>query len=221
MNNLFVLMHLHSLRRLPARRAYLWSFFLALFVFSPALLAQGFGGIQGTVVDSSGAVIPGANVIATQTDINRVVSVSTNGNGFFVFPKLLPAQYSLSVKASGFENVIQNDVLLQADQSLTVNFTLHIGATEHVSRSISVQQSTLSLWYQMRKQVNLTNGTLSQVIGEERVNDLPLNGRNAAQLTTLVAGAVVGPTDGSDQGVTKSFPAVVNVSVNGSRCLIR
>jgi hypothetical protein len=60
------------------------------------------------------------------------------------------------------------------------------------------------------------NGTLSQVIDRANVNDLPLNGRNAAQLTTLVAGVVSTPNDGTDAGVTKTFPVVVEISANGS-----
>lgn len=66
-------------------------------------------------------------------------------------------------------------------------------------------------------QVNTTNGTISQVVDRDRVEELPLNGRNVAQLTTLVPGAVSGPNDGSDQGVTKTFPVVASTSINGTR----
>ncbi len=65
--------------------------------------------------------------------------------------------------------------------------------------------------------VDTTTGTLSQVMESDRINDLPLNGRNAATLTTLVAGVVRAPSNGSDQGVTKTFPVSVPISANGSR----
>lgn len=66
-------------------------------------------------------------------------------------------------------------------------------------------------------QVNTSTATLSQVIDDRRINDLPLNGRNVAQLTTLVAGSVTASNDAADQGQTKTFPAAVTISTNGSR----
>src|ERR1035437_3441400 len=66
-------------------------------------------------------------------------------------------------------------------------------------------------------QVDISTGTLSQVIDSQRVNDLPLNGRNAASLTTLVPGIVIAPTQNIDQGITKTFPGLVPVTVNGTR----
>jgi hypothetical protein len=66
-------------------------------------------------------------------------------------------------------------------------------------------------------QVDTTTGTLSQVIDTARVNELPLNGRNAAALTLLVAGVVWAPNQGADQGNQKSFPGVVTISANGTR----
>ncbi len=65
--------------------------------------------------------------------------------------------------------------------------------------------------------MDTTTGTLSQVIGTAQVNNLPLNGRNAAQLTTLVAGVTAAPATAADQGSTKSFPQVVAISANGTR----
>ena len=66
-------------------------------------------------------------------------------------------------------------------------------------------------------QVDTTNGTLSQVIGQEQVNELPLNGRNAAALTTLVAGVSIAPNAQADQGGTKTFPVAVTITANGAR----
>ena len=66
-------------------------------------------------------------------------------------------------------------------------------------------------------QVDTTTATLRQVVDSARMVELPLNGRNAAQLTALVAGAVNAPSGGGDQGATKTFPGAVTISVNGGR----
>ncbi len=66
-------------------------------------------------------------------------------------------------------------------------------------------------------QVDTTTATLKQVVDSERMIELPLNGRNPGQLTTLVAGAVTAPSNNADQGTTKTFPGAVTISVNGGR----
>lgn len=172
----------------------------------PAASAQGFGSIQGTVADPSGAFISGASVVATQMSTGESVTVPTNSSGRFIFPQLLPMQYSVRVTSPGFANYTQKGITLQADQSLVLSIKLTVGSQ---SSDVTVDADA--------QQVNTTNGTLSQVINRAQVEELPLNGRNAAQLTTLVAGAVTGPNDGADQGVTKTFPVVASTSINGSQ----
>ena len=93
-----------------------------------------------------------------------------------------------------------------ADQSLTVNLGLKFGVTTEV---VTVTTNAV--------QVDTATSTLRQVIEQERLFELPLNGRNAAQLTLLVAGAVNSPNGGADQGATKTFPGAVTYSANGSR----
>lgn len=88
---------------------------------------------------------------------------------------------------------------------MTVNITLRPGTT---TETVTVNAETA--------QVDLTTGTLQQVIGTSQVNELPLNGRNAAQLTEEVAGVTIAPTAQADQGSTKTFPAVVAVTTNGA-----
>ena len=160
----------------------------------------------GTVLDSTGAAVPSATVTARQAQTGKTTSVISNATGSYVFPSLPPAEYSLSVSAAGFQNYQQTGIVLQADQSATVDITLHVGGS---SQTVTVQSNAA--------QVDTSTGTLSQVIDASRVNDLPLNGRNAAQLTTLVPGVVAAPNDGGDQGQTKTFPVAVTISANGSR----
>jgi hypothetical protein len=176
--------------------------------FSAAgLQAQGYGTINGTVADPSGAVVASATVTATQTLTGTARTAITGKDGTYVFPTLLPAPYSLSVSAPGFQLYNQRGIILQADQALTVNVTLKVGSqTQTVSVSADAPQ------------VDTTTGTLSQVIDESRVVDLPLNGRNAASLITLVAGVVDATNEGNgvNQGNGKTFPAAVVTSSNGT-----
>jgi hypothetical protein len=186
--------------------SYTFALFLALLVISPALMGQGLGSISGTVTDPTGAVIPSSSVIATQSDTGAATEVKTNDRGSFVFPSLPPASYSISFFATGFKKFEEKGVVLQADQSELVNAVLQLGEE---SQTVSVVANAI--------QVDTTTGTVSQVIDQGRVNDLPLNGRNAAQLVTLVAGVVLAPVDNADQGPTKTFPTAVTAAINGSR----
>jgi len=180
---------------------------LVLLVFSTQSLAQGYGSIVGTVADPTGAVVASATVTVTQTDTGRKTVVTSGPNGAYVFPTLLPTEYMLTVNAKGFQTYVQSGIVLQADQSLTVRVRLELGAaTQTVQVTTEVPQ------------VDTTSGTLSQVIDEARVVDLPLNGRNAAQLVTLVAGIVDATNEGNgvNQGNGKTFPAAVVTSANGT-----
>jgi hypothetical protein len=169
--------------------------------------AQGLGKIVGTVTDQSGAAIPDAKVVATQTGTGTTTETVTNSTGGYVFPVLPPTTYNITFSASGFSTSTQKNVLLQADQAVTVSMMLQVGsAASEVTVTSEVPQ------------VDTTTSTLSQVVDTARVNELPLNGRNAASLTTLTAGVNVAPNIASiDQGNTKTFPVVVLITSNGAR----
>src|ERR1017187_5248899 len=193
------------------RRNLLTVLFALLFLLtalSPQrLAAQGYGSIVGTVTDPTGAIVASATVTATQTDTGRQTVVTTGQDGAFVFPTLLPTSYSVAVESMGFQKYEQSGIVLQANQSVTLKARLVIGAaTETVEVTSAIPQ------------VDTTSGTLSQVIGTERVVDLPLNGRNAASLITLVAGVVDATNEGNGvgQGNGKTFPATVVTSANGT-----
>ena len=180
---------------------------LSLLVLAGRAAAQGFGSIVGTVTDPSGATIASATVTALQTDTGRKTVVTTAQDGAFVFPALLPTTYTLTVSSTGFQVYQQSGLVLQANQSVTLRVKLAVGTT---SQSVEVTTAI--------PQVDTTSGTLSQVIGQERVVDLPLNGRNAAALITLVAGVVDATNEGNgvNQGNGKTFPAAVVTSANGT-----
>lgn len=181
---------------------------LVAFVFAAGAFAQGGGNVAigGTVTDPSGAVIPGAKVTVTQKATSLVREDTTNSNGSFNIPSLPPATYTVTITAPGFKQYIQ-DVILLADQVRNMDVHLQLGqATDQVT----VEASSV--------QVNTVSPVLSQVIEHSRVTDLPLNGRNAADLTLLVPGAnTVYNNQGTTQGDTKQVPGAEAISVNGAR----
>ncbi len=184
--------------------------FSASLILVPIAHGQGRAALSGKVADSGGALIPAAVVTATQTSTGTITVVNSNATGVYVFPSLPASIYSISVSSPGFRPYKQIGITLQADQSVTIDVTLQPGGE---TQTVTVNAEQV--------QVDTTTGTLSQVIGEQSVGSLPLGagfyGRNAATLTELSPGVILGPTDNSDQGTSKTFPVVVNVSVNGAR----
>lgn len=190
------------LRQLPRITVAYATFFCATQIAS----AQGLGTITGTVTESTGASVSNAIVVLTQVKTGQTFTVPTHSDGLYVFPSVSPADYKIDVTAQGFKKYEQEGLTLQADQNLTLNVTLQVGSEQ---LTVNVDASAL--------QVNISTGSLSQVIGQQQVNELPLNGRNAAALTTLVAGVVIAPNAQADQGNTKTFPVAVTITANGTR----
>ena len=179
---------------------------ISVFAFSGLAHGQGFGKIVGTVRDPSGAVITNATVTATEAGKGFSRTASTDATGYYVLDSLRPARYDLNIAASGFHTFDQKGVTLLADQTLTANAVMQVGT---VSESVSITSAG--------EQVDTTTSTLRTTIEQERITELPLNGRNAATLTLTVAGAVSAPSGGADQGSTKTFPGAVTIAANGAR----
>ncbi len=183
--------------------------YLAVFAFFAVVTvahAQGLGQFVGIVTDPSGSAIPLAKITATEAGTGFTRSVMTNNEGYYVIPSLRPSTYNLMVEATGFRSYYQEGVTLGADQKATVNVKLEVGA---VTETVKVTGSAA--------QVDTSTATMKQVVDQHQIIELPLNGRNAAQLTLLVPGAVDSPNGGADQGQTKTFPGAVTYSTNGSR----
>ncbi len=179
------------------------SILAVLAAFAGNAMAQQSGQIVGSVRDSSGAVVPGATVTVTETGTGFSRSTVTGADGHYVLPNLRPTEYVITSESAGFRKFSQSGVELLANQSLTVNITLEVGA---VTETVSVAASAV--------QVDTTTSTLSEVVDQSRIIELPLNGRDAAKLSTLVAGTAVISVS-SESG--KSIPGGLQLSSNGSR----
>lgn len=180
---------------------------VALLLCHPNAQAQAFGSINGTVTDPTGAVVSHATVTATASLTGQRARTVTNARGEFTFPALQPTSYTITVSEQGFQTSRRAGIVLEANQALTVNINLTLG---HSTQTVSVSAAP--------PQVNTTNGTLSQVIGRSDILNLPLDGRNAASLIKLVAGVAdaTNESEGADEGDTKTFPAAVITSSNGT-----
>jgi hypothetical protein len=162
--------------------------------------------INGTVTDPSGAVVAGANITVKEVDTSLGRTTVSNQDGLYVISGLRPTGYTLNVEGRGFRQFAQSGIVLEANDTVTINVKLDVGTT---TETINVNANAV--------QVDTSTSTIRQVVDSARMVELPLNGRNPAQLTALVAGAVNAITDNADQGTTKTFPAAVTVSVNGGR----
>src|SRR5262245_53348433 len=175
-------------------------------LFCAPARGQGLGSIVGAVTDPAGAVIPNAKVTATEVGTGFSRTATTDTEGRYLLASLRPAQYDIVVEATGFTTFAQKGVTLLANQTLTVNVTAQVSGT---TEQLNVTAGDV--------QVDTSTPTLKQVIEKERVQELPLNGRNAATLTLLVPGAIAAPSGGADQGTTKTFPGAVTIAANGAR----
>src|SRR6266704_2377217 len=148
---------------------------LALLFVPVSSRAQGLGSLDGRVSDPSGAAVASAKVIATQQGTTYSRTAVTDAEGLYVIPSLEPSTYNLTVEAAGFSTSKENGINLLADQTLTVNFGLKLGMTTEV---VMVSGNAL--------QVDTSTSTLKQVIEQQRLVELPLNGRNAVDEYTNV-----------------------------------
>jgi carboxypeptidase family protein len=167
--------------------------------------AQGLGSIAGTITDPTGAAIASAQITITQIGTGFAREAATDAEGYYAVLSLRPTEYTLVIRATGFSDARQSVTLL-ADQTLTVNLTLKVGSGNEI---FEVQGNA--------PQVDTMTSTMRQVVEQARISELPLNGRNAAQLTLLSSGTVTSPNGGADQGFTKTFPGAVTISANGAR----
>jgi len=147
----------------------------------PALGQADQGSITGTVQDASGAIIAHADVTLTSTDTGLMLKATTDASGIFTFSPLKIGNYEVSATAPGFETEKQENLHLDAQARLNVEFTLKPGS---VSQSVTVSTAPPLL--------QTESGSVGQVMSTRTINDMPLNGRNAIYVAQMAAGVVKG-----------------------------
>src|SRR5262249_6641034 len=167
--------------------------------------AQAVAGAQlsGIVRDSSSGAIPGAEVTVTKKDTGMTRTVFTAADGTYTLPNLPVGPYQLKVALQGFNTFVRDGIVLQVGTNPQVDVTLTIGA---ISEQVTVTANTTL--------VETKNTGVGQVIDNQRVMDLPLNGRQATELIFLSGLATSAPA--GDLNTNKNFPTVT-ISVAGGQ----
>ena len=157
---------------------------VAIFSFTAEANAQiaGTGSIQGSIADSTGAIIQGATVtvINVATQVKQIAT--TEGNGLFSFPNLAIGSYALDVVAQGFQHYTRSNVVLEVGSSIAINVEMTVGRTD---QKVEVQSSGLSL--------QTEDASFKQTIDQQTVTEMPLNGRQMTNLITLSGGSTAAP----------------------------
>jgi hypothetical protein len=161
---------------------------LCLTLGSAVAFAQSTAQINGIVRDDSGGVLPGATVTATQTATGFERSAVTDAEGAYTLPNLPLGPYRLEVALAGFRTYAQTGITLQVNANPVINVTLSLG---QVSETVAVEAAA--------PLVETRTTGISQVVENERIVALPLNGRNPVDLIVL-AGAAVGGQVGTSTG---------------------
>ena len=162
--------------------------------------AQATAQLSGTVRDESGGVLPGVTITVTQTDTGFTRSVVSDATGAYVLSNLPLGPYRLEVSLQGFRTYVQTGIVLQVGAAPTINAVLGVGNLEE---TVSVEAAA--------PLVDVQSSGISEVVENERIVELPLQGRRVTDLIVL-AGAAVNTGDVSGQ---RNRQDAVAISVAG------
>lgn len=174
---------------------------IGLLLSSTIVWAQATAQLSGRVADPSGAVLPGVTVTMTQTDTGATRSTVTDANGSYILTNLPTGPYRLEVALQGFRTYVQTGIVLQVAGTPTVNVALALG---DLAETITVAAAAPI--------VDVKSAGISTVVENERIVELPLQGRQVTDLIVLAGGAV-------QTGVPPNhhFQGGVNISVAGGQ----
>jgi hypothetical protein len=162
------------------------------------------GTINGLVLDPSNKVIGGADILVINDATGMKYPGKTNGDGIYIVPNLPPGSYRLQVSKVGFKTLIKPDVVLNIQDALSINFTLPVGAA---FETVTVEGGA--------SMINTTDASVSTVVDQTYVKNMPLNGRSFQDLILLTPGVVTNSpqTSSGNVGLGQSG----EFSVNGQR----
>jgi hypothetical protein len=178
---------------------------LSALTIAAVVWAQATAQLHGVVQDVSGAAVPNATITVRQTDTGQERTATSGVDGGFAFTNLALGPYQVEITKEGFAKAIESGIVLQVDSDPALTFSLKVGA---VTESLVVEANTT--------QVETRSQGVGNVIEQQRVLDLPLNGRNVTDLVTLSGASVqvaTSPTYGMNTGVLISVAGGTAYSV--------
>ncbi len=185
----------------------------ALVLAATFLMAAGErAAISGTVSDKTGAVIPGVTVRATNTATNQTMETVSNDSGFYSFPSLIIGNYKVEAELEGFQKFQQTGIKLEVGANVRLDISLQVG---NLSDVVTVEANV--------DMVTTTDAALGQVIREDTIAKMPLNGRNFVQLARLSPGVNAGTqgyfdgTSGDAETMRYYWAGGAGMSANGVR----
>jgi hypothetical protein len=181
---------------------------LGLFVVVAHAQSNTVGSISGIVRDPQGAAVPNAEVTIKEETTGTSRTATTNGDGFYSVPSVPVGRYTISVAPQGFKTTVSSGVEVHVNEKVVVDLNLQVG---NVSETVTITSEAAP--------VETQSGEVSSLIGQKQVTELPLNGRNYAQLALMVPG--VSPvTQAGAGGAFKTggtgLDSGVDMSVNGN-----
>ena len=159
--------------------------------------------VSGSVTDQSGSAIPNAQIRMVETDKQFNRTTISDAQGQYVLPGLPVGPYRMEVQASGFKDYAQTGIVLQVNNNVQINVVMQVGS---ISEKVEVS-ATASM-------VETKENSISSVIDQQRISELPLNGRQATQLILTLGAAAYG--DSGDTG-SKTFYSSTRISVAGGQ----
>jgi hypothetical protein len=158
--------------------------------------------VSGLITDETGAVVPGAEVKLQSVDRGTVTTATTNDSGIYVFATVHPGQYQVTVHKPGFKQVDLLGMIVNVQDHIEQNFRLQIGS---VSESVTVEAGA--------SMINTANASVSTVVDQTYIKNMPLNGRSFQDLILLTPGIVTQ----TPQLPTNALGQTGEFSVNGQR----
>jgi hypothetical protein len=173
----------------------------------PAAAQAVTGTLLGTVSDTTGAVLPGATVTATNTDTGFNRTVTADASGEYAIPSIPTGTYTVAGELSGFKSIQMSNIRVGVDQRVRIDLRLEVG---EMSESITIEATT--------PLVQTSSSDLSVTVSEDEIKTLPLNGRNFVSLTRGIPGVLRGnPGSNIDGAGSLAWRASASFSANGQR----
>src|SRR5213593_4568751 len=177
---------------------------ILLLIHAPLCAQSQRGSIEGTIRDSSGAILPGASITITNAETGSLFRTLSGDSGAYVAPQLLPGFYNVAAELTGFKQLRIERVQVNVDSAVVLDLKMELG---QINETVTVEGETAL--------VNTESGALGHVVQNRQIVDLPLNGRNVFDLVNLTPasfrlGGLVSIGGGRTAGASAMLDGVYN-----------